>query len=175
MARLEIFLPDDTTRVVDLEEETTTIGRAADNDVQIDDESISGHHAKILKKGEVFVLADLGSTNGSFLDEVGVEGQVDLKKNARIRFGKVDALLTIEEGAVSLDLPAITRDDEAPAAASTQRPTDFYTSSPFPKLMEKKDLFRIGGYVLAGVAFACFAGTLFLVFTTLSVPVFTAP
>ncbi|MBW2584938.1 MAG: FHA domain-containing protein [Deltaproteobacteria bacterium] len=46
-----------------------TIGRREDNDVVIDEPSVSGHHAKIDALGDRFVLIDLKSKNGSFVNE----------------------------------------------------------------------------------------------------------
>ena len=46
-----------------------TIGRRDDNDVVIIDPSVSGHHAKIDSLGDRFVLIDLKSKNGSFVNE----------------------------------------------------------------------------------------------------------
>ncbi len=46
-----------------------TIGRREDNDVAIEDPAVSGHHAKIDALGERFVLIDLQSKNGSFVNE----------------------------------------------------------------------------------------------------------
>ena len=45
------------------------IGRREDNDVVIEDPAVSGHHAKIDGLGERFVLIDLQSKNGSFVNE----------------------------------------------------------------------------------------------------------
>ena len=46
-----------------------TIGRRRDNDIFIDNLAVSGHHAKIDAVGEAFVLVDLQSKNGSFVNE----------------------------------------------------------------------------------------------------------
>jgi pSer/pThr/pTyr-binding forkhead associated (FHA) protein len=46
-----------------------TIGRREDNDVVIDDPAVSGHHAKIDSLGNRFVMIDLQSKNGSFVNE----------------------------------------------------------------------------------------------------------
>jgi len=46
-----------------------TIGRRKNNDVVIDNLAVSGHHAKIDSVGEGFVLIDLQSKNGSFVNE----------------------------------------------------------------------------------------------------------
>jgi len=46
-----------------------TIGRRKKNNVIIDDLAVSGHHAKIDSVGDGFVLIDLQSKNGSFVNE----------------------------------------------------------------------------------------------------------
>ncbi len=49
-----------------LSKEETTIGRAPECDVFLDDEGVSRHHAKIIRQDETLILMDLGSTNGSY-------------------------------------------------------------------------------------------------------------
>ncbi|MFN8472112.1 MAG: FHA domain-containing protein [Anaerolineae bacterium] len=44
------------------------IGRGADNDVILAEREVSRHHAEIRKEGESFVVTDLGSTNGTFVN-----------------------------------------------------------------------------------------------------------
>jgi len=51
------------------EDASLTIGRRGTNDVVIDDPAVSGHHAKIDALGDRFVLIDLQSKNGSFVNE----------------------------------------------------------------------------------------------------------
>jgi pSer/pThr/pTyr-binding forkhead associated (FHA) protein len=46
-----------------------TIGRRQNNDLVIDNLAVSGHHAKIDSVGDGFVLIDLQSKNGSFVNE----------------------------------------------------------------------------------------------------------
>ncbi len=51
-----------------LSKEETTIGRAPECDVFLDDEGVSRHHAKVIRKDDSLVLMDLGSTNGTYFD-----------------------------------------------------------------------------------------------------------
>jgi pSer/pThr/pTyr-binding forkhead associated (FHA) protein len=44
-----------------------TIGRKPDNDLRIDNLAVSGHHARVTKDGDRFMIEDLGSTNGTFI------------------------------------------------------------------------------------------------------------
>jgi hypothetical protein len=65
-----------------------TIGSAADNDVVLRDApSVSGHHCEIVASGGGFKLNDLGSTNGTFVNDKRVT-QHDLIDNDNIRLGK---------------------------------------------------------------------------------------
>jgi pSer/pThr/pTyr-binding forkhead associated (FHA) protein len=48
---------------------TTTIGRLPDNSVMIDNPAVSAHHARVFREGERFILEDLKSTNGTFVNE----------------------------------------------------------------------------------------------------------
>jgi hypothetical protein len=44
------------------------LGRIADNDFQINDDSISSHHCQIELKDDVITVRDLNSSNGTFID-----------------------------------------------------------------------------------------------------------
>ena len=46
-----------------------TIGRAPDNTLVLGDSRVSSHHAEIRPEGQYFSLVDLGSTNGTYLNE----------------------------------------------------------------------------------------------------------
>lgn len=45
-----------------------TIGRAPDNDVVLDDPTVSSHHARLSWSGTTLVVEDLSSANGTFVD-----------------------------------------------------------------------------------------------------------
>ena len=46
-----------------------TIGRLPDNDLVIDNPAVSGRHARVYKEGNHYVLEDLKSTNGTFVND----------------------------------------------------------------------------------------------------------
>jgi pSer/pThr/pTyr-binding forkhead associated (FHA) protein len=68
-AKLLIKLHGQGSRTIDLVAERFAIGRKADNDLAIDDRSISSHHARIIKVQSVFFIEDLKSTNGTSVNE----------------------------------------------------------------------------------------------------------
>lgn len=46
----------------------TTIGRAPDNTIVLPDPTVSRHHARVDRQGDAFILSDLGSTSGTWLN-----------------------------------------------------------------------------------------------------------
>jgi len=73
-----------------------TLGRAPDNQLVINDSKASSHHAEIRFLGQGYTITDLGSTNGTFVNEQRLERNVPRALNAsdNIRIG--DTLFTYE-------------------------------------------------------------------------------
>jgi pSer/pThr/pTyr-binding forkhead associated (FHA) protein len=65
------------------------IGRSAENDVRLADDSVSGAHATLLRRGSVWHLIDLASTNGTFVDGRRIEGEAIIQGSAELRFGGI--------------------------------------------------------------------------------------
>lgn len=65
------------------------IGRSGENDVRIADDSVSGAHATLLRRGAVWHLIDLASTNGTYVDESRIDGEALIRGQVMIRFGAV--------------------------------------------------------------------------------------
>ncbi len=59
--------------VYTIKKELIKIGRLLDNDVVITDNLVSRHHAEIRYKDEKFMLYDMGSTSGTFLNNKKIE------------------------------------------------------------------------------------------------------
>jgi pSer/pThr/pTyr-binding forkhead associated (FHA) protein len=68
------------------------VGRADYNDIVLADESVSTTHAKIQRREGVWVLVDLESTNGTFVDGERVSGETPLAPGALLRFGDIQAM-----------------------------------------------------------------------------------
>ena len=154
MAKLQIFLPDGTQISHDLQDEKNTIGRVADNALQIDDGSVSSQHAEIEMDAGAFHLHDLGSTNGTFVNGEQVTDAV-LRHGDEVRFGVVEAVFNGEEEAPDQPLPASTSVASEVAKVSV-RPEKFVNSSPIPKNVKTKDLLAaalIAAAVLGILAF----------------------
>jgi pSer/pThr/pTyr-binding forkhead associated (FHA) protein len=68
------------------------IGRGDYNDIVIGDPSVSTMHAKLQRREAVWILTDLGSTNGTFVEGERLSGETPLSPGTTIRFGDVIAL-----------------------------------------------------------------------------------
>ena len=78
---------DQVLKEVPLTQAATTIGRLPDNRVQIDNLAVSGHHAKISWDQDHYVVEDLGSLNGTFVNNERV-GKAPLKHGDQVKIGK---------------------------------------------------------------------------------------
>jgi pSer/pThr/pTyr-binding forkhead associated (FHA) protein len=68
------------------------IGRGDYNDIVISDPSVSTMHAKLQRREAVWILTDLGSTNGTYVEGERLTGEVALTPGTTLRFGDVIAL-----------------------------------------------------------------------------------
>jgi hypothetical protein len=85
-ATLREFRPDGTSRAIAFDGRPLTIGRAPDNGLVVRDGRASRHHARIDGRRGTLVLSDLGSTNGSFVNDRRVESAA-LGVGDRVRIG----------------------------------------------------------------------------------------
>ena len=82
-------LTDPTGREHPLTGETITIGRAIQNDIVITSKRVSREHARVRREGWRVMLEDLGSTNGTFLNDERILAPVALHDGDRIKIGDV--------------------------------------------------------------------------------------
>jgi hypothetical protein len=82
------------------------LGRGFSNDFKIEDPSVSGSHAQILLDGEVIVVKDLGSTNGTFINRSQVK-EGFLQPGQALHLGAVELVLVeaIEANSAPPPLP----------------------------------------------------------------------
>jgi len=90
----------------EIKQATLKLGRTADNQVQIDDLAVSNEHAQITRatgdSGEIYYfLEDLGSTNGSFINDKRIKKQ-QLHHNDSLRIGW-NTFKFIDENEVDLE------------------------------------------------------------------------
>jgi diguanylate cyclase (GGDEF)-like protein len=63
------------------------IGRDTDAGISLPDHSLSRQHARILRRGYIYSIEDLGSTNGTFVDGTRIAGRRTLEDGCRVHLG----------------------------------------------------------------------------------------
>ncbi len=111
-ATIREIRPDHSSRSIAFDGRPLTIGRAPDNGIVLRDGRASRHHARIDARRGSLVLSDLGSTNGSYVNDRRVES-IALGEGDRIRVGTTTLLVE----AIAPGSPRPTA-DPAPSGAT---------------------------------------------------------
>lgn len=87
MNKIQLKFQDNILTEVPFDKDIITIGRKPDNDIHIDNLAVSGFHAKVYRDGDHFILEDMGSLNGTFVNGVKISKHI-LKDNDNALVGK---------------------------------------------------------------------------------------
>lgn len=85
---LVVHPPDGRPRVVPLDGQPVTLGRAPSMTVQLDDVYVSDEHVLIAPSDDGWSVRDLGSTNGTYLNGAKVTQPTPLSAGDQLRLGK---------------------------------------------------------------------------------------
>ncbi|MBN2176305.1 MAG: FHA domain-containing protein [Demequinaceae bacterium] len=75
---------------IPLGESPISIGRAPTSTLVIDDDYCSARHARVYREGDTWWIEDLGSTNGTFIDDARLYDPIEAKPGIRIRLGATE-------------------------------------------------------------------------------------
>ena len=94
MARLILTHDGVNLRDYDLDRDEVVLGRKPGNDIQLDDQAISGKHARFVRQPSAYLedhfdhyVEDLGSTNGTKVNDAKIDRHL-LKQGDVIKVGK---------------------------------------------------------------------------------------
>lgn len=87
MAKLYLKFDSSVLKEITLSQAPASIGRLPDNTVQIDNLAVSGHHARITWDKDHYEIEDLGSLNGTYVNNERV-GKAKLRHCDLVRIGK---------------------------------------------------------------------------------------
>jgi pSer/pThr/pTyr-binding forkhead associated (FHA) protein len=73
MAKLSLMFDDKIVKEVPVGSRPVGIGRSPDNDLPVDNLAVSNYHARVYFEGGRLVVEDLGSLNGTFVNDLRVE------------------------------------------------------------------------------------------------------
>lgn len=126
----------------ELTQDEMFIGRSNQNQIPIEDASISGRHCSILRDGRKYTLVDLGSTNGTRLNGSSVT-KSPLRPKDIIQVGSVELMFDGQD--VDVGSPAVTvvipRVEEM--AEPVRIPESFHTASPFGERKDNRNIWLI--------------------------------
>lgn len=76
--------------------EMITVGRSTDCTIHIDDFYLSGHHTKLWYEDEEWHIADMGSTNGTYINGKPMKNsEMILDNGDRIRLGQLEFMVVL--------------------------------------------------------------------------------
>src|SRR3990172_7940815 len=118
----------DTTTEHRLARATTTLGRAADNDVCLQHPTVSLHHARIVCDSSVCRIVDLGSSNGTYVNgvELAVKTEHGLSEGDTIEVGPFRVGFRLLAGATVIVAP----EPEATVVLAPPVPPSLVVSTP---------------------------------------------
>ncbi|MDI9246043.1 FHA domain-containing protein [Marinobacter sp. CHS3-4] len=94
MATFSQLVDSVVVNTFELEKTEVHVGRRADNDIRIDEISVSGHHAVIERMPNAYLegtvdyyITDKDSTNGTFVNDLRVNERQRLNSNDLVRIG----------------------------------------------------------------------------------------
>jgi pSer/pThr/pTyr-binding forkhead associated (FHA) protein len=95
-ARLELRDGETTIETFQLVE-FNSIGRETGNTIFLEDDTVSAHHANLVYEKGQWLLEDLGSHNGTIVNEIQIEEPIVVAHGDQIRLGKVLLALSMQK------------------------------------------------------------------------------
>ena len=75
-----------------------SLGRAPDNAVQLDDRTVSRHHARVVPDGGSIFIEDVGSSHGTFVNGSRLEGRARLEDGTKVQLGEIELAVERRRG-----------------------------------------------------------------------------
>src|SRR5688572_21332212 len=85
--KLTLIQGSAASRVFELSQMTYSVGREKDNDIILEMPGVSRRHIRLSRQVEAYILEDLGSSNGTFVNGQRVSGSRLLTPGDKIRLG----------------------------------------------------------------------------------------
>jgi pSer/pThr/pTyr-binding forkhead associated (FHA) protein len=136
----------------DIEKDEVTIGRASGNDIVLNEAAVSSKHCCIVRDGKKYTFKDLGSTNGTRLNEKKVT-EDRLKPKDLITVGAVEIMFDGDD--VEFEIPPTTSHGRP---LVTIQPGSFATppaiggSSPFDRKRDNKAVWVVISVLIGALA-----------------------
>ena len=159
--RLVMNVGPNPGKVFELTMDSMSIGREASNDIVVQDAELSRNHSRISRRGGTYVLEDLGSTNGTFVNRQRITSPRNLAPGDEVGLGE-NVLMTFQgEGAAATvaasGRQAATRQPPPPQPQYAPAPQQQYAPPPAKAGKSNKGLI-IGCLVIVGLCILVLIG-----------------
>jgi pSer/pThr/pTyr-binding forkhead associated (FHA) protein len=114
MLRIILKFNSKVLKELKIDQDEIIIGRDSGNDIQIDNEAVSREHARIIRGPNFYLIEDLNSTNGTFVNGKKINKKF-LQKVDEILIGKHSLQVVLE------DSPAIMKEKKLKGIDPTYR------------------------------------------------------
>ena len=84
---LVIIYGEDLGRRIPISTQPMIVGRSSKSEIQLDQEAVSRNHCRIRYNGKHFMIRDLGSTNGTYVDDKLID-ETRLRDGDQIKIGR---------------------------------------------------------------------------------------
>ncbi len=168
MPRLVAQSPEFADKTFELSGGEVTVGRLADNGIQIEHASVSGHHAIFRLTGQDYSVKDLESTNGTRINGEKIAEQ-KLRRNDILRLGNIELLYDSEHAPPGEPMPNLSPRVNLAECSSHGRQADFTNASPLGKKVRGRQpvAWTLSLALLSLVALAAVA---YLVWVSFNIP-----
>lgn len=150
MAKLILKYEAAVLKEIPLKQASITIGRTPANDIQVDNLAVSGHHAKVYFEGDRFVVEDLNSLNGTFVNNQRIR-KTYLKNGDEVLIGK-HTLIFHDEGEQPAPMAAAAGEAERTMPIAKLEETMVLDTKKQRDFLQKATVVAEGGSSPAAVA-----------------------
>lgn len=109
------------TRRLEFDKPEVTIGRVAGNDIILPKGNVSKRHSRIVFKDGKFIIVDLKSTNGTYVNGRKIASPLVIKSSDKVYIG--DFILSVEDAVAQAEMPDVDAGIAPPLPPPARRPT----------------------------------------------------
>ncbi len=150
MPKLVVISDEMKDRTFELSEDKITIGRLPDNQIRLEDNAVSSHHAVLTRKGEDYLIRDLNSTNGTRVNGQRIV-EMRLYHGDIVNLGHLQVQYFSRPQTAPQPLPSPLKKtvDLSNLSSSSVRKTTFGSASPFGRKGSAKSKRILQGSLIA--------------------------
>lgn len=143
MPKLVVISEEMKDQTFELTGPKITIGRIPDNQIQLENETVSSHHAELIQKGKDYLVRDINSTNGTRVNGQRI-AESRLSHGDTVSFGSVELQYLTDAKGAPQPLPQHKKTvDLSSVSATPRKPPSYGKTTIHAKKKENKSKFAL--------------------------------